>query len=200
MYRTLIIFIFLFSACSFKNPIKKDDLEEANSCKLNRSMEKKLLCYKSIVDNNSYAQLRLGTYYADKNDYNKAIELLEKSYNSDNIHANTALAYLYYNGFGIKKDIKKAEALLEEVSDRDANAAYRLANIYLNNKEKEKNTKAIELLEFAASKSMKFSIVKLSEIYSNGLYRIQKDYKKAKFWNEKLKSIKKDTTFDIYKL
>lgn len=84
-YILLPIFtIFLFSACSFKMPefltfsdINYDELlKEANICQDLDTQKEKLDCYKKIENSNSFAQIRLGTYYSTKNDYKESLKYL----------------------------------------------------------------------------------------------------------------------------
>ncbi len=79
-----------FSACSLKMPtfempsflsFSKDstkDLEEANVCQKIESDEGKLTCYKNMETKNSFAQIRLGAYYADKKDYKSLMWFIKK--------------------------------------------------------------------------------------------------------------------------
>ena len=103
--------IFLFSACSLKMPefkmpeflsFGKDKntvaLEKANICQKIEEMDNKLFCYKKILNENSYAQLRMGTYSVEKKDYKKAVEYLNQAIENKNPYANLALAFLYYKG------------------------------------------------------------------------------------------------------
>ena len=115
--------IFLFTACSLKMPEfsmpsmpsflsfsnNKDAiaLEKANVCQKIEDIDNKLFCYRKIVNENSYAQLRMGTYSVEKKDYKKAIDYLNQSINNKNAYANLALAFLYYKGEGVEKDSSK---------------------------------------------------------------------------------------------
>ena len=100
--------IFLFSACSFKLPsfempsfltFGEDKIEisltQANICQEIKNEDEKLSCYIKIEEKNSFAQIRVGTYYADKKDYTKALKYLNKAKENDNIYANLPLAFLY---------------------------------------------------------------------------------------------------------
>ena len=160
--------IFMFTACSMKMPSfsmpsfsmpsffdSEDEelasLTQANLCQEIESFDSKLTCYKKILDNNSYAQLRMGTYHADKKEYKDAVRYLEQAKNNDNVYANLALAFLYYKGDGVNKDIDKSFELLKESSDIDPNAAYQLARFYLQGiNTKIDNQKGVELINFAA--------------------------------------------------
>lgn len=197
-----LFFIILFNGCSFKIPFFSftDELEEANVCKENYLQKDKIDCYEELEDN-SYAQLRLGIYYANKKSFEKALSYLNKSYENDNIYSNLALSYLYFQGNGVKKDLKKSFELLKEASSIDPNAAFQLSRFYLKGIETSIDlNKAIELLDFAASRNMLNAQKRLFDIYTYGFGNIKKDELKAKYWEEKIKENKKDTTYDIYTL
>ena len=209
--------IFLFTACSLKMPEfsmpsmpsflsfsnNKDAiaLEKANVCQKIEDIDNKLFCYRKIVNENSYAQLRMGTYSVEKKDYKKAIDYLNQSINNKNAYANLALAFLYYKGEGVEKDIDKAFQLLKDSSDVDPNSAYQLSRFYLQGiNTKVDVDKGIDLLEFAASKNMLAAQKMLVSIYKDGLFSQEKDPKKVKQWEEIIKKDIKDTNFEIYKL
>jgi TPR repeat protein len=205
--------IFMFTACSMKMPsfsmpsfFSSEDedlasLTQANLCQEIESLDSKLTCYKNISDKNSYAQLRMGTYHADKKEYKDAVRYLEQSKNNDNVYANLALAFLYYKGDGVNKDIDKSFELLKESSHIDPNAAYQLARFYLQGiNTKIDNQKGVKLVEFAASKGVSTAQKMLISIHKQGLFDQPKDQKKVEYWESILKQNKEDTTFKIYKL
>ena len=209
--------IFLFTACSLKMPefsmpsmpsflqfSNNNDaiaLEKANVCQKIEDIDNKLFCYKKIVNENSYAQLRMGTYSVEKKDYKKAIDYLNQSINNKNAYANLALAFLYYKGEGVEKDIDKAFQLLKDSSDVDPNSAYQLSRFYLQGINTKVNVdKGIDLLEFAASKNMLAAQKMLVNIYKDGLFSQDKNAKKVKQWEDIIKKDIKDTNFEIYKL
>ena len=209
--------IFLFTACSLKMPEfsmpsmpsflsfsnNKDAiaLEKANVCQKIEDIDNKLFCYRKIVNENSYAQLRMGTYSVEKKDYKKAIDYLNQSINNKNAYANLALAFLYYKGEGVEKDIDKAFQLLKDSSDVDPNSAYQLSRFYLQGINTKVNVdKGIDLLEFAASKNLLVAQKLLINIYSEGMFSQEKDPKKVKQWEDIIKKNIRDDNFDIYKL
>jgi uncharacterized protein len=206
--------IFLFTACSLKMPefsmpsflSFSDDkdavaLEKANVCQKIEDMDNKLFCYKKILNENSYAQLRMGTYSVEKKDYKKAVEYLNQSMNNKNPYANLALAFLYYKGDGVEKDLDKSFKLLQDSSDVDPNAAYQLSRFYLQGINTQVDTKkGIELIEFAASKNLLTAQKMLVKIYTEGLFSQEKDMKKVKQWQDEIKKDIRDTNFEIYKL
>lgn len=211
--------IFLFSACSLKMPevkmpefkmpeflsFGKDKntiaLEKANVCQEIEDMDNKLFCYKKILNENSYAQLRMGTYSVEKKDYKKALEYLNQAIDNKNAYANLALAFLYYKGDGVEKDIDKAFKLLSDSSNIDPTAAYQLSRFYLQGiNTKVDNEKGIELIEFAASKGVLTAQKMLININKEGLFAQPKDQKKVEFWEAKIKEKKEDLTFKIYQL
>lgn len=209
----LIAFSLLFfTACSFKMPSfpsfsssKKDDLtkflEEANECQKLEEDEKKLVCYKNIEDKNSFAQIRLGTYNADKRDFSAALKYLNKAKQSGNIYANLPLAFLYYKGEGISKDIPKSFELLQESADTDPVAAFQLARFYLQGiNTKVDNEKGVKYLELAASKNVSLALDITISTYKEGLFGQPKDQKKVEFWENKRDQNIEDTNYDIYKI
>ena len=209
-----ILSIFLFTACSLKMPefsmpsflSFSDDkdaiaLEKANVCQKIEEQDNKLFCYRKILNENSYAQLRMGTYSVEKKDYKKAVEYLNQAIENKNPYANLALAFLYYKGDGVEKDINKAFKLLSDASSVDPTAAYQLSRFYLQGiNTKVDVEKGIDLLEFAASKNMLTAQKMLVKIYSEGMFSQEKNPKKAKQWEDEIKKDIKDTNFDIYKI
>ena len=206
--------IFLFTACSLKMPefsmpsflSFSDDkdavaLEKANVCQKIEDMDNKLFCYKKILNENSYAQLRMGTYSVEKKDYKKAVEYLNQSINNKNPYANLALAFLYYKGDGVEKNLDKSFKLLQDSSDVDPNAAYQLSRFYLQGINTQVDTKkGIQLIEFAASKNLLTAQKMLVKIYTEGLFSQEKDMKKVKQWQDEIKKDIRDTNFEVYKL
>ncbi len=214
MLRKLIIPILsitLFSACSLKMPeflkFNKSnndinmDLEKANDCQKIEDLDNKLFCYRKIVNENSFAQLRMGTYSVEKKEYKKAIEYLNQSINNKNAYANLPLAFMYYKGEGVEKDLDKSFKLLNDSSNIDPNAAYQLSRFYLQGiNTKVDVSKGISLLEFAASKNLLVAQQMLVNIYSNGLFSVEKDAKKVKIYEDMIKKDIRDSNFDIYKI
>lgn len=206
--------IFLFTACSLKMPdfsmpsflSFSDDkdavaLEKANVCQKIDDMDNKLFCYKKILSENSYAQLRMGTYSVEKKDYKKAVEYFNQSINNKNPYANLALAFLYYKGDGVEKDLNKSFELLKDSSNVDPIAAYQLSRFYLQGiNTPVDNKKGVELIEFAASKNLLGAQKMLIKIYTEGLFGQEKDMKKVKQWQDEIKKDIRDTNFEIYKL
>ena len=214
MLRKLIIPILsitLFSACSLKMPeflkFNKSnndinmDLEKANDCQKIEDLDNKLFCYRKIVNENSFAQLRMGTYSVEKKEYKKAIEYLNQSINNKNAYANLPLAFMYYKGEGVEKDLDKSFKLLNDSSNIDPNAAYQLSRFYLQGiNTRVDSKKGVELLEFAASKNLLTAQQMLIKIYSDGLFSQEKDAKKVKLYDDMIKKDIRDTNFDIYKI
>ncbi|MCT7512105.1 tetratricopeptide repeat protein [Aliarcobacter cryaerophilus] len=207
-YILLPIFtIFLFSACSFKMPefltfsdINYDELlKEANACQDLDTQKEKLECYKKIENSNSFAQIRLGTYYSTKNDYKESLKYLNMADENKNLYAKLPLALLYYKGEGVKKDINKSFELLKESSDIDPIAAFQLSRFYLQGiNTKIDNEKGIDLLEFSAQNGVLQAQELLSNIYKQGLYGVAKDQIKYEYWLNKANSNKEDKNSNIY--
>ncbi|MDZ7817369.1 MAG: hypothetical protein U5K55_01630 [Aliarcobacter sp.] len=165
-------------------------------------MDSKLTCYKKLLEkDNSYAQLRMGTYYADRKEYKDALKYLNLSKENDNLYANLALAFLYYKGDGVQKDIDNSFELLKESSQFDPNAAYQLARFYLQGiNTKVDHEKGVQLVEFAAQEGVKTAQKMLININKQGLFSQPKDQKKVDYWEAKLKENKEDLTFKVYKI
>ena len=207
-YILLPIFtIFLFSACSFKMPefltfsdINYDELlKEANACQDLDTEKEKLDCYKKIENSNSFAQIRLGTYYSTKNDYKESLKYLNMADENKNLYAKLPLALLYYKGEGVKKDINKSFELLKESSDIDPIAAFQLSRFYLQGiNTKIDNEKGIDLLEFSAQNGVFQAQELLSNVYKQGLYGVAKDQIKYEYWLNKATSNKEDKNSNIY--
>lgn len=208
----LAVAIFLFSGCSFKMPSfltfgssndgNKQILEEANKCQNFESENNKLHCYKRVETSNSFAQLRLGTYYADKKDYKKALYYLNKAKEGDNIYANLPLSSIYYKGEGVEKDLDKSFELLKETSNLDPVAAHQLSKFYLQGiNTRVDYEKGVELLEFAGEKGVLQAQEMLANIYKNGLFKQPKDQVKFEYWLKKTKENKEDeNNYKIYRL
>ena len=204
----LILITFIFNGCSFKMPSflqftddKSKDLEIANKCQEIESLDSKLKCYKNILEINSYAQLRMGTYHADRKEYSEAIKFLNLSKQNNNIYANLALAFLYYKGDGVEKDINKSFELLKESSDIDPNASYQLARFYLQGiNTKIDYDKGVELIDFAAQKGVLTAQKMLVNINKQGLFNQPKNQTKVEYWESKIKENKEDLTFKVYKI
>lgn len=210
----LVLATFIFAGCSLKMPsfsmpsfLQFEDknlasLEEANICQKIESLDSKLTCYKKLLEtNNSYAQLRMGTYHADRKEYKDAIKYLNLSKENDNLYSNLALAFLYYKGDGVEKNIDKSFELLEESSHVDPNAAYQLARFYLQGiNTKVDYQKGVELVEFAAQKGVITAQKMLVNINKQGLFSQPKDQKKVDYWEAKIKENKEDLTFKVYKI
>ena len=206
--------IFLFSACSFKMPsfempsfltFGEDKIEisltQANICQEIKNEDEKLSCYIKIEEKNSFAQIRLGTYYADKKDYTKALKYLNKAKENDNIYANLPLAFLYYKAEGVQKNIDKSFELLKDASSKDPTAAYQLSRFYLQGiNTKIDNEEGVELLEFAASKGVSTAQEMLINVYKNGLFEQARDQKKVEYWQKKIKENIEETNHKIYRL
>ncbi|BAK71755.1 tetratricopeptide repeat protein [Aliarcobacter butzleri] len=205
-----MVAVFLFTACSFKMPsflsfdfFGSTDytvlLDEANKCQEIENEATKLDCYKKIENTNSFAQIRLGTYWADKKDYKSALKYLNQAKNNDNIYANLPLSFLYYKGEGVEKDLNKSFELLQKSSDIDPTSAYQLSRFYLQGiNTKVDNEKGVELLEFAALQGVLEAQKMLVNTYKNGLFKQPRDQVKVDFWQKKIKENKEDINRKIY--
>lgn len=200
----------IFTACSMKMPevlsFSSSDnyevaLKEANVCQKIEKDNEKLACYKKIENTNSFAQLRLGTYNADKKDFKSAMKYLNLAKQNGNIYANLPISFLYYKGDGVNKDINKSFELLNESSSVDPIAAYQLSRFYLQGiNTKVDIEKGIKLLDFAGQKGVRQAQEMLANIYKSGLFDQQKDQVKSDFWQKKLKNNVEDNNHKIYVL
>lgn len=199
-----IILVIFFNACSSKDPVnfeKHIQMKEANTCSNFSKLDKKLDCYSKIVDKNSIAQLRLGIYNAQKKEFKKALDLLNKAKGNGNFYANLPLGYLYFQGDGIEKNLEKSFDYLKETAHIDPNASYQLSRFYFEGIVVKKDIKeAIKLITYSAKSGMQVAQSKLASIYKQGSFGVNKNDKEALFWLNKAKNNKNDTTFDIYKL
>lgn len=194
---TLLAVIPFITACSkFSNAqqVLPQELEVANQCSEYTNAKIKLDCYDFIASKNSFAQLRLGLYAQDQGQTKEAFERYKKSQNMGNYYANTLLSTLYGNGLGVELDETKSINLLKEVADVDPIAAYKLSYFYLTNNDVKK---AIELLEFAASKGVKDAQKELILIYSNNQF-IDEDIEKSLYYDKMYQENENDFMKTIY--
>ena len=198
-----LIIAISFSGCFFSKPefnLDNEDIE-IQKCKKVEQKQERIDCYKNISDDNSMASLKLGIFYANNKDFDKAFKYLNSSKERGNYYANLPLAYLYFQGTGVEKNSEKSLNLLKESALKDPNAAFQLSKFYLKGLGIEQDTaKGLEYLTSAANKNMFVAQKQLTMAYSKGLYKIKKDEEKAKYWQEKANNNKEDKTFDIYKL
>lgn len=197
-----------FSACSIKIPDfltfssshnYEEKLEEANICQDLESENSKLSCYSKIQMTNSFAQIRLGTYWGEKRDFEKSLKYLNMAKESGNLYANLPISFLYYKGEGVKKDLDKSFELLKESSSVDAFAAFQLSRFYFQGiNTKVDVEKAMELLEFSGEKNVKEAQELLANIYKKGLFEQTPNSVKYNYWLEKSKKTLEDTNHKIY--
>jgi len=192
-----------FNGCFFQKPefnFKNEDIQ-IQKCQEVKNKKARITCYEDMSSNNSIASLKLGIFYADNKDFEKAFNYLTSSKEMGNYYANLPLAYLYFQGTGVEKDSEKSLNLLKESAAKDPNAAFQLSKFYLKGIGIAQNiTKGLEYLTSAANKNMFVAQKQLAMAYSKSLYNIKEDEEKAKYWQEKANNNKEDKTFDIYKL
>lgn len=203
-----IAIVALLTACSFKLPdfltfsSSVDNialLKEANVCQDMESEATKLKCYENIESSNSFAMIRLGTYFSEKKDFQKALKYLNQAKASENFYANLPLAMFYFKGEGIKKDINRSFELLKESQDRDPVAAFQLSKFYLQGiNTKIDNEKGVELLNFSAQEGVFQAQEILSSIYKQGLYGQAKDQIKSDYWLKKAEENRDDLNYKVY--
>lgn len=202
--------IFLFSACSLKMPSfdwfssssenNAEILKEADKCQDLQNEDSKLGCYKNIENKNSFAQIRLGTYWAEKKDYKQALKYLNLAKENKNLYANLPIAFLYYKGEGVTKDLDKSFELLQESSKVDPVAAFQLSRFYIQGiNTKVDYEKGIEALILAGEKDVSTAQEILVTIYKNGQFNQPRDQKKVEYWQNKIKQNVEDKNFKIYR-
>lgn len=203
--------VLFLTACSLKMPEFSDILsfsssnnyeellKEANTCQDIEKDNEKLVCYKKIENINSFAQIRLGTYYLEQKDFDRTIKYLNKAKDSGNLYANLPIALLYYRGEAIKKDINKSFELLNEASNIDPVAAFQLSKFYTQGINTQVDIeKGLGLLEFAAQKDVRDAQEVLSNIYKQGLFDVAKDQVKFEYWQNRAKKNLNDRNLKIY--
>ena len=90
-------------------------------------------------------QLALGIFYEYgiyvEQNYKKAVELWEKSFEQGNIEATYRLAQAYNNGWGVIKDYEKGQQLFEKAYEQGCLDAERYIDINIIKVKKIKNNK-----------------------------------------------------------
>lgn len=197
----ILFVLLLFTGCNFKNPFaKKSEIEMANKCKEKKSSQEKISCYEDMPSN-SYANLRLGIYYANKENFEKAFYHINSSYSKGNPHANIPLALLYMQEKGVKKDYKKALEILSSNQQNNPNALYHLSKLYFLEEDNIQDTKkGLELLKQSAQMGNLAAQKKLYYMYENGIYGIKKDSVEAGYWKNKMQNNQGVVSLDIYEL
>lgn len=89
------------------------------------------LLTEAAENGDSSAQSKLGTYYRFRNDYEQAVKWLEKAGKHDE-YAYYQLSLCYEEGHGVKKDIRKAKKMWEELSAHTPYGDAELGSLYLN--------------------------------------------------------------------
>ena len=186
----------LFVGCSNHEAALKtmpNEIAQANECK-STNKEFEADCYDLISYKNSIAMLRSGVNAYTKKNYTEAFQKYTIAQQKGNFYANSLLADLYNKGNGVAKNQKKALELLEDVSDVDGIAAYKLSFYYINKKDYDE---ALELLTFAANNNVKKAQYELSKIYRDGTI-VKDDPSKAKSWYEKYENKSNSLIRKIY--
>lgn len=196
MYKSFLVLLsslFVFTACNpYKEVVKTlpNEILQADECKDTKDFE--VDCYELISKRNSIALIRLGIIDESKKMYEDAYKKYTLAKEQKNFYANALLANLYSKGLFVKKDTKKALELLEDTSEVDPIAAYKLA-IYEKSKKDYDKEDVITYLSFAGNKGLISAQNELIKIYSK-----IKDEKNLKYWKEKKASTKKDFVKKVY--
>lgn len=78
-----------------------------------------------------YADKKLGNIYRNTGDNNKAFRFYENASKNGLVTVNNTLAFMYYNGYGVKKDYSKAFELFKSAHDNgNTNASFNIAQMY----------------------------------------------------------------------
>lgn len=131
------------------------------------------LLIKNIKEKNVYKDLYESRYVflsTSENTQKNAIKLYTKAaHNGDSI-AQEILGMYYYNGEGVKKDIKAAiEWLTKSAEQGNSRSQYMLADLYFSGKEVTKNhTFAAKWYKEAAKQGNDFAQYYLANMYMNG--------------------------------
>lgn len=128
----------------------------------------------------SSAQSKLGTYYLFRNDYEQAVKWLEKAGKHDK-YDYYLLSLCYENGHGVKKDIRKAKRMWEELSEETPYGDTDLGFLYLNGEGgfKQNYRKAAEYYTQSIIKSNPDDFINLAKIYKEGGYGVPQNLKNA---------------------
>ena len=121
-----------------------------------------------------------GTYYHSRNDDEQAIKWLEKAGKQDK-YAYYQLSLCYEKGHGVKKDLRKAKRMWEELS---AHTPYRdmdLGLLYFNGEGgfKKNYRKAAKYYIRSIIKNGTDDFINLAVVYSEGGYGISQNLKNA---------------------
>ena len=116
-----------------------------------------------------YAQGSAVEAFKNKN-YEKAFKIYMADANSGDTKAQNALSYLYFNGLGVSKDLKKGLSWLEKAAlSNDAVAQYDLGMMYLSGYNVEKNSiAAFNWLRSASELDHADAEYNLALMYYNG--------------------------------
>lgn len=89
---------------------------------------------KSIEKGNKKLYYKIGKLYEDEEKIDEALEYFLRGHNSGDIRATQKIGLMYYNGEGVRKDIKKSlEYIRLAAEERDSNALYVLGIVTLEN-------------------------------------------------------------------
>ncbi len=157
-----------------------------NGVGVERDIKKAYECYMKLSNlsiSQGDVQNNIGAYYMETHQYQEAISCFEKALASGNrIDAEVARKYLgdcYFNGFGVKKDLKKAKSYYSQSSTQGS--AKGLADCFFAEKDYENATKWYKK---AAKAKDGESQKMLADCYFNG-WGVQQDYTEATYWYKK---------------
>ena len=161
-----------------------------------------LICF--VLPLMAYADQLEDAKTAIKNqDFKKAYELLQPLADQNNLEAQTMLGAMYVNGQGVEKDITKGLAMITKAAVKgyqpakleafmlnmelgkqgDETAMYNVGYMCLNDwGGKHDNNTCLKWFESSAELGHEKSVRILAKIYSDGMFGVAPDKKKAVYW------------------
>lgn len=138
------------------------------------------LLTEAAENGDSSAQSKLGTYYRFRNDYEQAVKWLEKAGKHDE-YAYYQLSLCYEEGHGVKKDIRKAKKMWEELSEETPYGDTDLGFLYLNGEGgfKKNYRKAAKYFTRSIIKHDPCDFINLAIVYNEGGYGVPQNLKNA---------------------
>lgn len=151
------------------------------------------------------AQAAIGKIYLyglrDQNvDYNRAVTWLKKAEAAGSASALADLGYCYANGYGVKKDERKAWEYFQESANKGYSPAYVIMGNYYffgSNTIEQNDRDAAENWQIAANKGNEVGLYKLGLCYKYGI-GVKQDEKESLRWLTK--SAKKSYSLAQYEL
>ncbi|KAG2234805.1 hypothetical protein INT48_006722 [Thamnidium elegans] len=141
-----------------------------------------------------------GIDFMNNGDYQNAIKYFEESAKYNNEYAQLLCASIYYMGFAVKRNPKRAIYLFKKTAIAWGNrvAQYYVGIMYRDGDGvKQNNESSIHWLTLSANHGWCDAQVNLGYMYQNGIYA-KKDYNKALYYYKKALQMKKESTDEMY--